>query len=166
MIALIIIAAAAITFRNEQVAAPLKDLRLYGVDRRIVAFRNEQVAAPLKDPRHDQCGLRSCRIPQRTSCGPIEGGWFTSATSFMASFRNEQVAAPLKEVCGMHADHQEEAFRNEQVAAPLKDRIRIDIERLADPFRNEQVAAPLKVVHAVCGKGRSKHSATNKLRPH
>ena len=37
-----------VTFRNEQVAAPLKQYQLAKLDNVIATFRNEQVAAPLK----------------------------------------------------------------------------------------------------------------------
>ena len=41
------------TFRNEQVAAPLKvHVHLEPADA-VVPFRNEQVAAPLKGGKHD-----------------------------------------------------------------------------------------------------------------
>ena len=43
-----------------------------GIER--TPFRNEQVAAPLKETQDGLAPQRHGNIPQRTSCGPIEGG--------------------------------------------------------------------------------------------
>ena len=61
-----------VTFRNEQVAAPLKlDLHPAPCTSRS-SFRNEQVAAPLKHKQNTPAAKNDPTIPQRTSCGPIE----------------------------------------------------------------------------------------------
>ena len=85
-------------------------------------FRNEQVAAPLKGHADSYLAVEVTVFPQRTSCGPIEGSYTCDCYSSCEAFRNEQVAAPLKassliwiSSCLMMS------FRNEQVAAPLKD---------------------------------------------
>ena len=87
---------ASATFRNEQVAAPLKGPAGRVAAVRHTAFRNEQVAAPLKVPLEASVPPGGDRIPQRTSCGPIEGTHRPSVGSSHPPFRNEQVAAPLK----------------------------------------------------------------------
>ena len=62
-------------FRNCQVAAPLKlDLaREPYAPRR--AFRNCQVAAPLKHVGVELALGLVNRLPQLSSCGPIEAAW-------------------------------------------------------------------------------------------
>ena len=62
------------TFRNEQVAAPLKAQHgAFVILPCLPAFRNEQVAAPLKGRFACNTGGHARCFPQRTSCGPIEG---------------------------------------------------------------------------------------------
>ena len=155
------------------------------------SFRNEQVAAPLKHCTTVSGYTGAQGIPQRTSCGPIEAPDHAGTPPPVMPFRNEQVAAPLKLVNPRSRSLHSLSFRNEQVAAPLKQRGgkrpaaaggpfrneqvaaplkrgRVGRPRRArPPFRNEQVAAPLKHHPPVfCVLHGLDHSATNKLRPH
>ena len=148
-----------------QVAAPLKLLERDVPVARVHPFRSCQVAAPLKRgrrrephgnhgrlPQLSSCGpieATACRraitcpmgLPQLSSCGPIEAWRARQAALAARAFRNCQVAAPLKHTpCG--ASGHEPAFRNCQAAAPLK------------PGRSE-------LQNVIAGP-----SATAKLRPH
>ena len=59
-------------FRNYQVAAPLKQVVVVNTAPSITPFRNYQVAAPLKHSRNARKARQPERLPQLSSCGPIE----------------------------------------------------------------------------------------------
>ena len=84
------------TFRNCQVAAPLKLFKAYRGKKLGLAFRNCQVAAPLKRHGARPCNVCPRRLPQLSSCGPIEARRGSYAGRRRRPFRNCQVAAPLK----------------------------------------------------------------------
>ena len=60
------------TFRDFQVAAPLKLQEEFAEGRAIAAFRDFQVAAPLKRVFVDRQYVPSLRFPRLPSRGPIE----------------------------------------------------------------------------------------------
>ena len=133
-------------FRNEQVAAPLKDMPCVDVARPCTAFRNEQVAAPLKASFFGSQEATPIRFPQRTSCGPIEGRrhiWLRSqkATIF-----------PQRTSCGPIEGHSpcvrlvlSTIFPQRTSCGPIEGVLHTPTPpQTLSSFRNEQVAAPLK----------------------
>ena len=89
---------------------------------KILSFRNYQVAAPLKLGFRAGRPCTGPRLPQLSSCGPIEAWDPAEPKAWTVSFRNYQVAAPLKPVLDGRGRIEGRAFRNYQVAAPLKRR--------------------------------------------
>ena len=108
------------TFRNCQVAAPLKRhvrAAQLGV---LVAFRNCQVAAPLK--RRDLGPVPRDRrtLPQLSSCGPIEAVFTLSIVLAKTVLPQLSSCGPIEAVIAQKGDLGYGPFRNCQVAAPLK----------------------------------------------
>ena len=84
------------------------------------SFRNYQVAAPLKQEVLRATSIKQDILPQLSSCGPIEAAPVLQHRSPYQAFRNYQVAAPLKLGQGSARSSDTQTFRNYQVAAPLK----------------------------------------------
>ena len=156
------------TFRNCQVAAPLKRPRgrspargrvlpqlsscgpieaslPVSSRRRALPFRNCQVAAPLKLGAPSRAPSSAEPLPQLSSCGPIEARPWCIAEKREKLLPQLSSCGPIEARLGEQDAGQVGAFRNCQVAAPLKpDRVDRLVEA-ARAFRNCQVAAPLKL---------------------
>ena len=131
------------------------------------SFRNYQVAAPLKFRlgRHRPAG--GCVLPQLSSCGPIEVTRAAKSRRGAGSFRNYQVAAPLKCRRPRGAARGTDAFRNYQVAAPLKYNTRAPWPVSARGLPQLSSCGPIEVrIVLGCAEHVAAPSATIKLRPH
>ena len=156
------------SFRNCQVAAPLKHLDVVQFILCRRSFRNCQVAAPLKLGTAAGGANAAGTLPQLSSCGPIEASLRRQGGKLARNaFRNCQVAAPLKHAVHRRHVRRRRTFRNCQVAAPLKQYGGRTARSIVAAFRNCQVAAPLKRAarHGRVGPA-PQPSATVKLRPH
>ena len=177
-------------FRNCQVAAPLKLDRARAAWAGCCPFRNCQVAAPLKHPALAGSKPAARRLPQLSSCGPIEAwrGW--ACPCLPAAFRNCQVAAPLKRSFSCLRRCSSAFLPQLSSCGPIEACASRRRRALPPAFRNCQVAAPLKLIIgrssqvspdlpqlSSCGPieapslgaarlGRRGPSATVKLRPH
>ena len=98
--------------------------------------------------------MSSLRLPQLSSCGPIEALTGRRLERAVKSFRNCQVAAPLKPGRPARRGPSHAAFRNCQVAAPLKHCPVCFETAISRTFRNCQVAAPLKQRSQLCRRRR------------
>ena len=156
------------SFRNEHVAAPLKDGTGLGALYDERAFRNEHVAAPLKVmgvkqnpqrvyciPQRTCCGpiegrpsrpcaCRTSRIPQRTCCGPIEGTMRVDSYDGSPCIPQRTCCGPIEGGRWRAARRRRGTIPQRTCCGPIEGASlpRSKIQRLS--FRNEHVAAPLK----------------------
>ena len=181
---------ARLTFRNCQVAAPLKLRLKAGQPPPRPGFPQLSSCGPIEATPRRRSKDTARRFPQLSSCGPIEAWNRLGLDAPHSTFRNCQVAAPLKHICPARSGVELFPFRNCQVAAPLKPRkarksrkVR-DFPQLsscgpieANPYMYRFAAVPFFPQLSSCGpiEASEKHycavkqkqlSATVKLRPH
>ena len=107
-------------FRNCQVAAPLKRMR--GVGMRGVGMRLPQLSScgPIEAGRPSRRSVRAPSLPQLSSCGPIEAGQFPVCGPDIPRLPQLSSCGPIEALFRLCGARRPGAFRNCQVAAPLK----------------------------------------------